>query len=299
MDGTHCRGLRHRIQFVPTNPPPRQLVPRSPESVQTFDVRPPERPFVEIGMLEARRKSAYSSADMADIVAAMRKEAGKKGCDALVITGTADEVMGSGSTFRGTGAMEVTTLKGYRGSCIVFTGPAPAESPAVRMMPPPEGAVGVRFGDGADAGRQACNSRGFEWSPEGAGFRCGGLPPEIGLTGYSLHSFCDGRACEIDLISAVSESDESALNARWLGAMAKLEERYGRPLKDESVRAATCAPGQLAECLRLKTAAYTVRWVWDNGPRVSLLLGGGGSEITLKVVYESAERISRAGVSGF
>lgn len=109
-------GCGTRVEYTPTNTPPRPLAPRAPESVEVITVSQPTRPFVEVAILEARQESGFSTDAPPDVVAKLRAEAGEHGCDAIVMTGSADEVQGN--AMHGTGS-EVT-LKGYRATCIVY-----------------------------------------------------------------------------------------------------------------------------------------------------------------------------------
>lgn len=113
-------GCGTRVSFTPTNTPPRAMTPRSPDSVQIFTTQSPDRPYVEVGVIEAQQASAYSTADETEVVAKLRESAAKQGCDALIITGSADKVVGSGYTSNGSGTSSVTTLRGFRGTCILF-----------------------------------------------------------------------------------------------------------------------------------------------------------------------------------
>jgi hypothetical protein len=75
---------------MPSNPTPRALVPRKGLEVQVFerleDVR---RPHVHVGFLQARPDDY--SLDTADAVFnRLRAEAGRVGCDAMVVTYRSD-----------------------------------------------------------------------------------------------------------------------------------------------------------------------------------------------------------------
>jgi hypothetical protein len=102
--------------FTPTNTPPRPMSARAPETVEVFTSGQPDRPYVEVGMLEAQQSSEFSSDNMSEIVSALRTEAAKKGCDGLIVTGSNDAVTGNVTDGDG----YTTTLKGYRGACIMF-----------------------------------------------------------------------------------------------------------------------------------------------------------------------------------
>jgi hypothetical protein len=128
--------------FTPTNAPPRQMSTRSRDAVEVFIASKPDRPFVEIGMIEAQQSSAFSTDDASGVLASLRGEAARRGCDAVLISGPNDAVVGSNAYGNGF----VATRKGYRGACIVYRG-----SDSVR------GSAGARTVAGAS--RQASVSR--------------------------------------------------------------------------------------------------------------------------------------------
>jgi hypothetical protein len=110
------------VQYTPTNAPPRPMRARPPGTVELFTSSKPDRPFVEVGILEAQQSSKYSTDRMPEIIAELRKEAAKIGCDAIMMTGAADQVTGDEKV--------TTTLKGYRGTCIMWkTRPKPPVAP--------------------------------------------------------------------------------------------------------------------------------------------------------------------------
>lgn len=107
-------------QWVPTNPSPRPLAPRAPSTVEVWTTGVPNRPYTEVGLITARQASAYSTHQMPEIINALRAEAAKIGCDAVMLQGKDDSIVGSGSSFRGTGSSSTTTLEGYWGACLVY-----------------------------------------------------------------------------------------------------------------------------------------------------------------------------------
>lgn len=77
----------------------------------------PERRFLEIGILEASGQSVYSTDDTSDMIAAMRAEAAEHGCDAIIVVGPNDKVVGAGW---GKPGGFVGTIKGFRASCVAY-----------------------------------------------------------------------------------------------------------------------------------------------------------------------------------
>lgn len=129
-------GCGVNVNYVPLNKPPRPMSPRAPESVDLYTTSRPARPHVDVGMIEAQQESAYSQASPAEIVANMRASAAGAGCDGLVLMGGNDTVVGGGSVQSGTGSSWTATLKGYRGTCIVYTREVAAPLAAATPAPP-------------------------------------------------------------------------------------------------------------------------------------------------------------------
>jgi hypothetical protein len=105
-----------KIEYTPTNTAPRPMTARAPEQVEVFNASKPTKAFVEVGVLEAQQQSAYSRDNSSAIMAKLRKEAGDRGCDGVIVNGSNDATVGS--TYEGTGSTD--TLKGYRATCIVY-----------------------------------------------------------------------------------------------------------------------------------------------------------------------------------
>lgn len=105
-------------KYTPTNPSPSQMVPKAADAVHVFTTAKPDRPFVEVGILQSRQASIISVHDMPDIIQHMRAEAGSIGCDAVLIHGvdnkTTTQVNHLGKA--------IETLEGFWGACLVYTG---------------------------------------------------------------------------------------------------------------------------------------------------------------------------------
>jgi hypothetical protein len=133
-------GCGTSLQYAETNHPPRPMRPRPAADVEVFTSKPPEQPYVEVGIIEAQQQSGWSLDDMPAIVTKLREFAAQHGCDGVVMAGNNDRVVGDNKT--------TTTLKGYRATCIVFTPPsAPAPAGAdpadVPVAPAASGVSGV------------------------------------------------------------------------------------------------------------------------------------------------------------
>lgn len=112
-------------QFAATNASPRPLAPRPAESVTVFATGLPDRPFVEVGIIQARQSSEFSVDEMPEILAEMRTEAARQGCDGLVINGTRDSSSSSTTVSRHAVTSSSKTLEGFWGACIVFDNDPP------------------------------------------------------------------------------------------------------------------------------------------------------------------------------
>ncbi len=184
--GVALGGCGLSVDYTPTNMAPHAMRPRPPGAVKLFTSQPPRGSYVDVGYLEVRQQT-YNHSSQSAIIQAMRREAGRRGCEGLVITGSANEVVGSGSSYNGQGSMSVRTLKGLRGSCIVFTSSAstPAASPRAAAAVAPgracvPGATQACVGPGDCKGGQACKDDGSGWE------RCDCGPaaqPEAGVSG--------------------------------------------------------------------------------------------------------------------
>ena len=102
------------------NPLPHAVKTKNPDDVTVFVSNSPSKEYVEVGLIEAQQQSAYSNDDKPAIIRQMREEAGRQGCDGLVVVGANDETRVSGSSYRGTGRVSSVTLHGYRATCIVY-----------------------------------------------------------------------------------------------------------------------------------------------------------------------------------
>ena len=116
LTGSALVGCGTRVDYTPLRAPTGAMTPRSPAEVEVFLTQKPSRPYVEVGLLEARQESTMSLDGQSGIIAELREEAAEIGCDGLIVTGDADEVTGHADKQGG----YVTELKGYRAVCIVW-----------------------------------------------------------------------------------------------------------------------------------------------------------------------------------
>jgi hypothetical protein len=113
-------GCGTRITYTEVASPPRPMSPKSADEVQVFSTAPPDRPYVEVGLIEAQQASEYSLDNESSVIAKLRAAAAERGCDAIMLTGQADSIVGSSSVSRGSGSGSVGTLEGYSATCLVW-----------------------------------------------------------------------------------------------------------------------------------------------------------------------------------
>lgn len=274
-------GCGTTIRYAATNPPPRAMTPRDPSTVGMFQTGVPDRPYTEVGILSARQSSQYSVSDLQDIVDAMRKRAAQIGCDAVVITGSDKEVVGSSTTSQGTGSGSVHTLEGIKGVCIVYesadvttaaAAPPPAEAPKLEPTaseapapgPKPDGAAGLIFGQPLDEVQSACTSAKLKWAKiKGARYSCSGTPKSVGMPAVLALRFCDNRLCEINVEPQSSDAQET-----FRTIQSALVRKYGKAKKTTENVPGDCASDQLATCLADSRATLNSEWWWDSGERI-------------------------------
>jgi hypothetical protein len=114
--GSALVGCGTRVDYTPLRAPTCAMTPHAPEQVEVFLTQKPSRPYVEVGLLEARQESTMSLDGQSGIIAELREEAAELGCDGLIVTGDADAVTGHADDHGGF----VTELKGYRAVCIAW-----------------------------------------------------------------------------------------------------------------------------------------------------------------------------------
>lgn len=109
-------GCGVKTTYVPTNPSPRPMAARPASQVAVFTTKLPQRPYTEVGILEAQAENQFI--EMPELIRTLRDKAGEIGCDAIIMTTASNEVVG--------GKHGVATHKGHRATCVVFSTPAPA-----------------------------------------------------------------------------------------------------------------------------------------------------------------------------
>lgn len=105
-----------KVTVTPLNPSPRPFTPRNALAVEIFTTGLPQQPYVEVAALSAKGGNAEEH------VPAMREEAGKMGCDALVFTSMPRDATATGYNWKTGGVTSTSANSGSSATCIVWTG---------------------------------------------------------------------------------------------------------------------------------------------------------------------------------
>lgn len=144
------------LDYVHIAEPPHPPAGRSADSVEVFMAGRPSRPFVEVGIIESQQES-MSLDDEQDVIAKMREFAGERGCDALAIFAGNDANLAWGSS----GTTYTETRKGYRGSCLIYTGrPLPDATAGAAKTSCIPNSTQLCYGSGGCQGGQRCTADG-------------------------------------------------------------------------------------------------------------------------------------------
>lgn len=113
-------------RLVATNPPPRAMRPRPPESVEVYLGSLPTRSFVEVGVLQDVPKGIflgrtldYTARQMPAIIQSMRARAARFGCDAVVLN-----------------TESKSTRDAFWGACLVYPDIGAAATRAAQLRAP-------------------------------------------------------------------------------------------------------------------------------------------------------------------
>jgi hypothetical protein len=105
-------------RFAPLNPTAHQLRPKPAAAVEVYSTGLPARPYTEVGLIQGMQESEYSFHDMPEIIAEMRAEAGRIGCDALILNGPNSRSTAGIGNLPGEG--KSVALQGFWGTCVAY-----------------------------------------------------------------------------------------------------------------------------------------------------------------------------------
>jgi len=96
------------------------MAPRPAHAVEVYTAGPPTRPRVDVAFLEAEQQSSFSLHETQEMIAELRARAGRMGCDALVIGGTAgrDPGLRDAESYL---VEHPRSRKSIYGTCVVYT----------------------------------------------------------------------------------------------------------------------------------------------------------------------------------
>ncbi len=109
------------VKTIAINPAPHAMTPRPPETVEMFTSGPPQRPYVDVALMEAEEESSFSTHKTPEMLTALRERGAQMGCDAIVFGGMSsrDPNLGDTETWLNDDAKG---RKGIYATCIVYTG---------------------------------------------------------------------------------------------------------------------------------------------------------------------------------
>lgn len=100
------------ISSTPMNSPRMPMRPRSAAEVDMYGAAKPTRPYREVEIIKGQQSSPWSFDKEFEMLDKVREEAGRRGCDGLIVLGQANTNMAVGQS--------IQTLKGYLATCIQY-----------------------------------------------------------------------------------------------------------------------------------------------------------------------------------
>ena len=100
------------ISSTPMNGPQLPMRPRPAAEVDMYGAAKPTRRYREVEIIKGQQSSPWSFDKEFDMLDKVREEAGRRGCDGLIVLGQANTNMAVGKSMQ--------TLKGYLATCIQY-----------------------------------------------------------------------------------------------------------------------------------------------------------------------------------
>jgi len=132
-------GCGASINATPINPAPHLMTPRPPALVEMYTSGPPQRPHVDIALLEVEESSSLSTADTNQMISDLRNRGAQMGCDAIVLGGASSRDPGLGDAERWLNK-DARGRKGFTATCIAYLPDEPigaVPSPVAAASAPP------------------------------------------------------------------------------------------------------------------------------------------------------------------
>jgi hypothetical protein len=105
------------LQRIPLAASTKPLVPRAASAVDLYVSGRPSVPTRDLALLTVEEESVYAARSEAEALERLRDEAGRIGCDGLVLLGP------SGGVGSGIDGKHARNLRGFRGACIEYLAP--------------------------------------------------------------------------------------------------------------------------------------------------------------------------------
>jgi hypothetical protein len=134
------------VDFTPINDPPHPLSARSVASVEVLSSGPPNRPHVDVAIVEVEQTHSLNAQGTGLMIQRMREQAAAIGCDAIVLGGVTDHQgaeSGSGWDLLDPGSTK------RQATCVVYdeeprVGTFKVAQPPAPVTPPRAGSVTQR-----------------------------------------------------------------------------------------------------------------------------------------------------------
>jgi hypothetical protein len=128
-------GCGASVQTTPINMAPHPMAARPPASVELYTSGAPQRPHVDIALLEVEESSSLSLADTNEMMNELRNRGAQMGCDAIVVGGASSRDPGLGDAERWLNK-DARGRKGFTATCIAYLPDEP-----IAAAPPPAAAA--------------------------------------------------------------------------------------------------------------------------------------------------------------
>jgi hypothetical protein len=282
---------------------------------------PPDRPFVEVGIVSVKESSAWNMGGDAALIEELKEEGARRGCDAVWIRQKTADVQSApsttsvhtGTTLTTSGAVApvttyvrtpgaVHTLEGYQATCLVYRG---RSTPTMRTSNDRVVASGSRakgalprevslfvFGAPADEARKVCESGGGNWSSTERAATCAGHPSSVlGMKADHEIVFCGEKLCGITITLGLPAGEDGV--AALKRVVDSLEQDVEAPTRAVDQRRPNCITAtSLYECLSERVARIGALWRFDNRDwiKAELVANEAAERVDLVVSYRKAKK---------
>jgi hypothetical protein len=181
--------------------------------------------------------------------------------------------------------MRLDAIAVSAGLCLVL-GCAPNAEPEVgrsdapfdetgRSEAPPSGGASYAFGLDPGAAEARCASSRGSWKQEPGASSCTVRNEQAGTTQLTILEFCGGALCRVHSLLAIDRSDAKTWLVAFEHLRKQLEKSFGAPDDSQLDLPAECETA-FSDCVKRGAASARLRWHWEDGHAVMLLLGPTG-----------------------